>query len=121
MSCTLGFGFIIMHAEMLDLLAVASGGQGPPAWLQFAPLVAMGVIFWLLILRPQMRRQKEQQTKIAAIKKGDQVLTGGGFIGKVVRVDDTYADIEIAQGIKVKTLKTTIADVIPPAGSAAND
>ena len=110
-----------MHAETIDLLAAAGAGQSPPAWLQFLPLVAMGVIFWLLILRPQMKRQKEQQTKIEAIKKGDQVLTGGGIVGKVLRVDDNYADIEIAQGIKVKALKSTIADVIPPAGSAAND
>ena len=111
-----------MHTETLNLLAAAGAGQGPPAWLQFLPLVAMGVIFYLLLLRPQMRRQKEQTNKIAALKKGDQVLTGGGLVGKVTRVDDNYADVEIAPGIKVKALKTTIADIIPPAGSTpAND
>lgn len=112
-----------MNSAILNLLsAAASGGDAPPAWLQFLPLVAMGVIFWFLILRPQMRRQKEHQTKIKAIKKGDQVLTGGGLIGKVTRVDDSYADIEIANGVKVKALKTTIADVIEPTSTApAND
>jgi preprotein translocase subunit YajC len=111
-----------MHSQTLTLLAAANAGAGPPAWLQFLPLVAMGVIFWLLILRPQMRRQKDQQNKIEALKKGDQVLTGGGLVGKVVRVDDNYADVEIAPGIKDKALKSTIADIIPPAGSTpAND
>jgi preprotein translocase subunit YajC len=111
-----------MHAASLSLLAAAAATQGPPAWVQFLPLVAMGVVFWLLILRPQMKKQKDHQTKIETIKKGDQVLTGGGIVGKVVRVDEHYADVEIAQGIKVKVLKSTISDLIPPTGSApAND
>jgi preprotein translocase subunit YajC len=108
---------------MLDFLAAAApAADAPPAWLQFMPLVAMAVIFWFLILRPQMRRQKEHQTKISGIRKGDQVLTGGGLVGKVVRVDDQYADIEIAPNVKVKAVKSTIADVVDPSGSpAAND
>ena len=86
------------------------------------PLVAMGLIFWFLIIRPQMRQQKEHRAKIAAIKKGDQVLTGGGLVGKVLKVDDNYADIEIAQGVKVKAVKSTISDVMaPPGSSPAND
>ncbi|NBW76414.1 MAG: preprotein translocase subunit YajC [Sphingomonadaceae bacterium] len=111
-----------MHTPLLPFLAAAGGAAGePPAWIQFLPLVAMAVIFWFLILRPQMRRQKEQQTKLAAIKKGDQVLTGGGLLGKVIKVDEHYAEIELGQNIKVKALKSTIADVIPPNGAAAND
>ena len=111
-----------MNTPMIDLLsAAAAGEQAPPAWLQFMPLVAMGVIFWFLILRPQMRRQKEQANKISAIKKGDQVLTAGGLVGKVVKVDDHYAEVELAPGMKVKAVKSTIADVIAPGGAPAND
>jgi preprotein translocase subunit YajC len=111
-----------MNANSLSLLAAAGATQGPPAWLQFLPLVAMGVVFWFLIIRPQMKKQKDHQTQIAAIKKGDSVLTGGGIVGKVLRVDENYADVEIAQGIKVKVLKSTISDLIPPTGTApAND
>ena len=108
---------------LFSLLAPAADAAGaPPAWLQFLPLVAMALIFWFLILRPQMRRQKAQQAKISAIKKGDQVLTAGGFIGKVIRVDDQYADIELAPNVKVKAVKSTISDVIAPTGTApAND
>ena len=111
-----------MSSSTLTLLAAASAGGSPPAWIQFLPLVAMGLIFWFLIIRPQMRRQKEHRIKIAAIKKGDQVLTGGGLVGKVTKVDDDYADIEIANGVKVKALKATISDVIlPPGATPAND
>ncbi len=111
-----------MHSEILHLLSAATAaGEAPPAWLQFLPLVAMGVIFWFLILRPQMKRQKEHQGKIGGIKRGDQVVTGGGLVGKVVKVDDTYAEIELAPGMKVKAVKATIADVLSPTGAPAND
>jgi preprotein translocase subunit YajC len=105
-----------------QMSAAASASGAPPAWMQFLPLVAMGVIFWFLILRPQMRRQKEHQAKVAGIKKGDEVLTGGGIVGKVIKADDHYAEVEIANGVRVKVLKSTVSDVIPPAGSiVAND
>jgi preprotein translocase subunit YajC len=113
-----------MHTSLLPLLAAGAAGAqaGPPAWLSYLPFVAMGLIFWFLILRPQMKQQKEQKAKIEAIKKGDEVLTAAGFVGKVLRVDEHYADIEIAQGVKVKAVKSTITDVIPPGGSKpAND
>lgn len=79
-------------------------------------------VFWFLIIRPQMRRQRELANKINSIKKGDQVLTGGGFLGKVIKVDEQYAEIELAPNVRVKALKSTIADIVPPSGSApAND
>jgi preprotein translocase subunit YajC len=110
-----------MNTSIISMLA-AGAGEAPPAWIQFLPLVAMGLIFWFLIIRPQMKRQKDHQTKVSGIKKGDQVLTGGGLVGKVLKVDDDYAEIEIAQGVKVKAVKSTISDVIaPPGSSPAND
>ncbi len=110
-----------MNSPVLLTLAATGAAEAPPAWMQFLPLVAMVFVFWFLILRPQMKRQKELQAKIGGIKKGDQVLTGGGFLAKVVKVDEHYAELELAQGVKVKALKSTIADVIPPSGAAAND
>ncbi|MBS3928349.1 MAG: preprotein translocase subunit YajC [Sphingomonadales bacterium] len=112
-----------MTISLLPLLsAAAPAGEAPPAWLQFMPLIAMVAIFWFLIIRPQMRRQKELAAKIGGIKKGDQVLTGGGFLAKVVKVDDHYAELELAPNVKVKALKSTIADVVPPGGTTpAND
>ena len=104
------------------LSAVAANAGQPPAWMSFLPLVAMGFIFWFLILRPQMRQQKEHKAKIAAMKKGDMVVTAGGLIGKVVKLDDHYAELELGPNVKVKAVRATIGDIVPPAGSApAND
>jgi preprotein translocase subunit YajC len=113
-----------MSMTSLDLLSAAAAGasEAPPAWLQFMPFIAVGVIFWFLILRPQMRQQKEHKAKIASIKKGDQVLTAGGLLGKVLKVDEHYADLELGANVKVKALKSTISDIVPPTGSnPAND
>ena len=112
-----------MSIPLLSILAAGTAAnEGPPAWLQMLPIVAIGVLMYFFFMRPQMKQQKEHKSKLDALKKGDQVLTGGGFIGKVVRVDESYADVELAPGLKVKALKSTITDVIPPGGgSAAND
>jgi preprotein translocase subunit YajC len=115
-------------APSASLLPLLAAGSAQPSGLEsfmtspIPMLVAMGVIFWFLIFRPQLRQQKEQKAKLAAIKKGDKVLTGGGLLATVVKVDDTYADLDLGSNLKVKALKSTIADVIPPGGSpAAND
>ncbi|WP_395395391.1 preprotein translocase subunit YajC [Novosphingobium sp. BL-8A] len=111
-----------MQSSILNQLAASVPAGAPPAWIQYLPFVAMAAIFWFLIMRPQMKQQKEHRNKLSELKKGDEVLTGGGFVGKVLRVDDNYVEIEIAQGVKVKAVKSTIVDVIPPAGSKpAND
>ena len=100
----------------------AQNAGDPPAYIQFLPLVGMAVIFYFLILRPQMKRQKDQQAKIAAVKRGDQVVTAGGLIAKVLKVDDNTVDLEIAPGVKVRAVKSTLGDIITPGGSpVAND
>ncbi len=106
---------------MLDLLAAGAAGAGPPGWVQFLPIIGMVLIFWFLIIRPQMQRQKQHQAKVAGMKKGDQVVTGGGLVGKVVRVDDDYAEVELAPNVRVKAVKATIGDILPPGGKPAND
>ena len=106
---------------MLDLLSAAASAGAAPGWTGFLPIIGMIAIFWFLIIRPQMRQQKAHREKIAGIKKGDQVVTAGGLVGKVMKVDDDYAEIEIAQGVRVKAVKATIGDVIAPGGKPAND
>ena len=87
----------------------------------FLPIVGMIAIFWFLIIRPQMKQQKEHRAKVAAMKKGDQVVTAGGLVGKVVKVDDTYVELDLGPNVRVKAIKATIGDIIPPDGSPAND
>ncbi|MFL0670261.1 MAG: preprotein translocase subunit YajC [Erythrobacter sp.] len=109
---------------MIDILAAAgaAGAAGaPPGWIQFLPIIGMVLIFWFLIIRPQMKRQKEHQQKVSALKKGDQVVTAGGLVGKVVKVDDTFVELDLGPNVRVKAIKQTIGDVMTPGGTPAND
>jgi preprotein translocase subunit YajC len=106
---------------MLEFLAAGTAAAEPPFWISMLPIVGMVAIFWFLIIRPQMRQQKAHREKVAGVKKGDQVITAGGLLGKVTKVDDQYAEIEIAQGVKVKAVKSTLGDIVPPGGKPAND
>ena len=106
---------------MRDFLAAGSAGAAPPGWMQFLPIIGMVAIFWFLIIRPQMRQQKLHREKVAAVKRGDQVVTAGGLLGKVTKVDGDYVELEIAQGVRVKAVKSTLGDIVPPAGKPAND
>jgi len=100
--------------------ASASGG-GSAALLQFVPLVLIFVIFYFLMIRPQQKRMKDHRALIDAVKKGDTVVTGGGLIGKVVRVDEREVEVEIAQGVRVRVVKSTLTDVQPAGTRPAND
>jgi len=105
-----------------SLLAAAAGGAGGAEILfGIAPWLMIFVIFYFLMIRPQQRRVKEHQATIAAVKKGDEVVTGGGIRGKVTRVTDDEVEVEIAQGVRVRAVKSTLTHVVKPTTKPAND
>ncbi len=95
---------------------------GEAALIQFLPLIFIFVIFYFLMIRPQQRRLKAHRAMIDAVKKGDTVITGGGLIGRVTRVQDTEVEIELAPNTRVRVVKGTLSEVRPSgAPAAAND
>lgn len=104
------------------LQAAPAAASEPPAYMTFLPLIGMAFIFWFLILRPQMRQQKEHKARIAGLQKGDTVVTAGGLVGKVVKLDENYVDLELGPNVKVKAVRATIGEVLAPTtGKPAND
>lgn len=93
--------------------AQAAAGSPPTGALigQFVMFGLVFLIFWLLLFRPQQKRMKEHRALIASVKRGDEVVTGGGFIGKVTKVTDTEVEVEIAKGVVIRALKGTLSDV----------
>ena len=113
-----------MSTEPILMMQTAPAGQdGGAAGLLIGilPWLLIFVIFYLLMIRPQQRRVKEHQAAIAAIKKGDEVITGGGIRGKVTKVSDDEAEVEIAQGVKIRVVKSTISHVVTAKSKPAND
>lgn len=94
--------------------AQAAGATAAPNPLMSFPLlVVLFGMFYFMLIRPQMKRAKEQRAMIAALAKGDEVVTNGGFLGRIVELSDAYATVEIAEGVKVKLQKQAIAAVLP--------
>jgi preprotein translocase subunit YajC len=81
------------------------------AWMQFLPMIAIFVIFYFLLIRPQQRRAKEHRALIDGVKRGDTVVTSGGLIGKISKVEDAEVEVEIAPNVKVRVVKSTLSDV----------
>jgi preprotein translocase subunit YajC len=102
--------------------AAAPGGGAVAGLIAFAPYIAIFAIFYFLMIRPQQQRAKAHRAMLDAVQKGDEVVTGGGLIGKVVRVMDAEVEVELAPTVKVKALKSMLADVRNrTAPTAAND
>ena len=92
-----------------------------PTILQFLPFVAIFVLFYFLLIRPQQKRAKEHANLIAAVKRGDTVVLSSGMIGKVTRVEDAEVNVEIAPSVNVRVVKAMIAEVRNRTAIAAND
>mgnify|MGYP005865348981 CR=1 FL=1 len=83
------------------------------ALAQFLPLILIFAIMWFLLIRPQQKKMKQHQAMVAALRRGDQVVTQGGLKGKVAKVkDDDEIEVELAEGVKVRVVKSTIAQVL---------
>jgi preprotein translocase subunit YajC len=93
--------------------AAAPGGAASFFGSGLIPMVLILGIFWFFMLRPEQQRAKAQRAKIAAVKKGDSVVTGGGMIGKATKVDDETVEVEVANGVKIKVVKSMLVDVNP--------
>jgi preprotein translocase subunit YajC len=90
----------------------AGGGGASDILVSIAPILLLVVIFWLLIFRPQQKRVKEHQAMLSAVRRGDTIVTTGGIVGKVIKVQDNEdLEVEIASGVKVKVVKSMISDV----------
>jgi len=92
--------------------AQAAGGAGS-AFTSFIPLILIFAIMYFLLIRPQQKKLKEHQAMVEAVRRGDQVITQGGIVGKVSKVkEDGEVEVEIAEGVKVRVIKSTIANVV---------
>ncbi|MFN3145880.1 MAG: preprotein translocase subunit YajC [Paracoccaceae bacterium] len=93
--------------------AYAQAAGGASAFTSFVPLILIFAIMYFLLIRPQQKKVKEHQKMVEALRRGDQVVTQGGLIGKVSKVkEDNEIEVELAENVKVRVVKTTIAQVL---------
>lgn len=93
--------------------AYAASASSATDLMSFLPLVVIFVLFFFMIIRPQMKQAKEQRNMIAALQKGDEVVTSGGIVGKVTKVSDTFVSVEIAANTEITLQKQAIQSALP--------
>lgn len=104
--------------------AQAAGPAGAFDFVSLLPLILIFVVFYFLLIRPQQKKVKDHRAMVEALKKGDQVITAGGILGKITKVDaaDNTLTVEIASGVQVKVARHTITDLLnKPAPATGND
>ena len=93
--------------------AQAAGGGGSDMFVSLMPLILIFVVFWFLLIRPQQKKMKLHKSMVAALRRGDRVVTGGGLIGTVAKVtSDTEVMLDLAEGVRVRVLRHTIQEVM---------
>jgi len=91
----------------------AAGGSTQDTLLGMLPLVLMFVVLYFVMIRPQMKKQKEHKSMVDALAKGDEVVTAGGMLGKVAKIGETYISVELASGVEVQMQRSAVATVLP--------
>jgi len=107
----------MLAIDTLTLITAQAAGGGENALMGMLPIILMFVILYFLMIRPQMKRQKEHRNMVAALAKGDEVITSGGVLGKVTKVSDTYITVDIStiadKPIETIMQKTAVTSVLP--------
>jgi preprotein translocase subunit YajC len=103
---------VVLISSAFAQTAPAAAGGGDSALLSMLPLVLMFVVLYFLMIRPQMKRQKEARAMVDALQKGDEVVTVGGLLGKIDKIGDTYMTLQLEQGT-VQVERSAVARVLP--------
>jgi preprotein translocase subunit YajC len=91
----------------------AAGGDMQSSLMSMLPLVLMFVVLYFVMIRPQMKKQKEHRAMVEALAKGDEVVTAGGMLGKVSKLGDSFIGVEIANGVEVQLQRSAVVQVLP--------
>ena len=100
-------------SEAFAQSAPAASGGAESSLLSLLPLVLMFVVLYFIMIRPQMKRQKEHKAMVEAIGKGDEVVIGGGVLGRVSKLGETYLHVEVANGVELQVQRASVVQVLP--------
>ena len=95
-----------------DAYAQGGGGQGD-ATFSFIMLIALFAVFYFVLIRPQSKRQKEHKAMVAGLSKGDEVVTNGGLLGKIINIGDNFVTLDVADGLQVRVQRVAVAALMP--------
>jgi len=98
---------------MISLAHAQAAAAASPGFEQFLPLIIIGVLFWFMLIRPQMKRAKQQKKMLTELAKGDEIVTASGQVGKIVKLGDQFISLEIADGVITHVQKQSVQTLLP--------
>jgi preprotein translocase subunit YajC len=118
-----------MKKMIISLLSIAlistsafAGGSAAPSGNPMSSILMLVVffaIFWFLLIRPQQKKNKELRKMLSELSKGDEVVTNGGVIGKISKIDDTFVDLEVAENVIIKVQRNAVSNILPKGATKA--
>jgi len=104
---------VFISSAFAQTVPAAAGGDMQSSLMSMLPLVLMFVVLYFVMIRPQMKKQKEHKAMIDALAKGDEVVTGGGILGKVSKINDNSVSLEVAAGVEIQIQRVSVVQVLP--------
>jgi preprotein translocase subunit YajC len=104
---------VFISSAFAQTAPAAAGGDMQSTLMSMLPLVLMFVVLYFVMIRPQMKKQKEHRAMIDALAKGDEIVTAGGVLGKVSKLGDSYIGLEVASGVEVQVQRSAVVQVLP--------
>ncbi len=111
----------LLSIALLSTSAFAEGSTAPSGnpMSSILMLVVFFAIFWFLLIRPQQKKNKELRKMLSELSKGDEVVTNGGVIGKISKIDDTFVDLEVAENVIIKVQRNAVSNILPKGATKA--
>jgi len=104
---------VFISEALAQTAPAATGGDTQSSLLSLLPLVLMFVVLYFIMIRPQMKRQKEHKAMVEAIAKGDEVVIAGGVLGRVAKLGETFLHVEVANGVELQVQRSSVVQVLP--------
>jgi preprotein translocase subunit YajC len=104
---------VFISSAFAQTAPAAAGGDMQSSLMGMLPLVLMFVVLYFIMIRPQMKKQKEHKAMIEAVAKGDEIVTAGGVLGKVSKIGDTFLGLEVASGVEIQIQRSAVVQVLP--------
>ena len=104
---------MFISSAFAQTASAAAGGDMQSTLMNMLPILVMFGVLYLVMIRPQMKKQKEHKSMIESIVKGDEVVTAGGFLGRVSKLGDAFISVELATGVEVQMQRSAVVQVLP--------
>ncbi len=102
-----------MNVFFAQAWAAEAGGGGGAGWIEFLPLILLFVIFYFFLIRPQLKRSKEHRALVSALEEGDEVVTSGGVVGQITKVEDDFVRCQVAAGTEMRFQRAAVVATLP--------